>query len=86
MSARRVGTYGIDVPYVPFGWEEVTLRDATAEGVADRVGPHTGNITDLPFPDGSFDVAGVAGGAARGCPPAWSRRPNPRSSVQRADT
>jgi arsenite methyltransferase len=36
--------------------EEVTLRNAAAEGVADRVELHTGDITDLPFPDGSFDV------------------------------
>jgi len=35
---------------------EVTIRNAVAEGVADRVELHTANMTDLPFEDESFDV------------------------------
>jgi SAM-dependent methyltransferase len=35
---------------------EVTLANAAAAGVADRVEVHTANMTALPFPDGSFDV------------------------------
>ncbi|WP_158885712.1 class I SAM-dependent methyltransferase [Amycolatopsis anabasis] len=35
---------------------EVTERNAAAEGVADRVELHTADMTDLPFPDASFDV------------------------------
>ena len=33
-----------------------TLGNAEAEGVADRVDVHTADMTNLPFPDGSFDV------------------------------
>jgi arsenite methyltransferase len=33
-----------------------TQRNAIAEGVADRVELHTGNMTALPFEDNSFDV------------------------------
>jgi SAM-dependent methyltransferase len=33
-----------------------TRRNAVAEGVADRVELHTGDMTQLPFDDGSFDV------------------------------
>jgi ubiquinone/menaquinone biosynthesis C-methylase UbiE len=33
-----------------------TLRNATIEGVADRVAIRTADITDLPFDDDSFDV------------------------------
>lgn len=36
--------------------ETVTRRNADVEGVADRVELHTGDITDLPFADGEFDV------------------------------
>jgi arsenite methyltransferase len=36
--------------------EEATLANARAEGVADRVELHTGDMSALPFPDGSFDV------------------------------
>jgi arsenite methyltransferase len=36
--------------------ESVTRHNAAAEGVADRIELHTGDITDLPFPDASFDV------------------------------
>ena len=36
--------------------ERVTRRNADVEGVADKVELHTGDITDLPFPDGRFDV------------------------------
>ena len=36
--------------------EEVTLANAAAEGVADRVELRTGDITELPFAAGSFDV------------------------------
>lgn len=35
---------------------EVTERNAAAEGVADRVELHTGDMTALPFPPASFDV------------------------------
>ena len=33
-----------------------TLANADAEGVADRVELHTQDMTDLRFPDGSFDL------------------------------
>jgi ubiquinone/menaquinone biosynthesis C-methylase UbiE len=36
---------------------EATQRNAVAEGVADRVELHTADMTALPFPDDSFDVA-----------------------------
>jgi arsenite methyltransferase len=32
------------------------LENADAEGVTDRVDVHTADMTDLPFPDGSFDL------------------------------
>lgn len=35
---------------------DATRRNAAAEGVADRVDLHTGDITALPFEDDSFDV------------------------------
>jgi len=35
---------------------EAARRNATAEGVADRVELHTGDMTALPFEDNSFDV------------------------------
>lgn len=35
---------------------EVTLANAAAAGVADRVEVHTADITSLPFADGSFDI------------------------------
>jgi arsenite methyltransferase len=35
---------------------EATRRNAVAEGVADRVELHTGDLTALPFEDDSFDV------------------------------
>jgi cyclopropane fatty-acyl-phospholipid synthase-like methyltransferase len=35
---------------------EVTLANAAAAGVADRVEVHTADMTALPFPDGSFDI------------------------------
>ena len=35
---------------------EVTLANAAAAGVADRVEVHTADMTALPFPDRSFDV------------------------------
>ena len=35
---------------------EVTLRNASLEGVADRVVVETGDMRALPFPDASFDV------------------------------
>jgi arsenite methyltransferase len=35
---------------------EVTLRNASLEGVADRVDVQTGDMRALPFPDGSFDL------------------------------
>jgi arsenite methyltransferase len=35
---------------------EATRRNAVAEGVADRVEVHTGNMMALPFEDDSFDV------------------------------
>jgi arsenite methyltransferase len=36
--------------------EQVTRRNAALEGVADRVELHTGDMRQLPFDDGSFDV------------------------------
>src|SRR5204863_957440 len=36
---------------------EATLLNAEREGVADRVEVETADMRDLPFPDGSFDVA-----------------------------
>ncbi|MFI9510013.1 class I SAM-dependent methyltransferase [Nocardia sp. NPDC052566] len=36
--------------------EETTMRNAAAEGVADRVELRTGDMTALPFPDNDFDV------------------------------
>ncbi len=35
---------------------QATLANADAEGVADRVELHTRDMTDLQFPDGSFDL------------------------------
>ena len=35
---------------------EATLTNAATEGVADRVAVKTGDITNLPFPDASFDA------------------------------
>jgi arsenite methyltransferase len=35
---------------------EVTLRNASLEGVADRVEVETGDMRALPFPDGTFDL------------------------------
>jgi cyclopropane fatty-acyl-phospholipid synthase-like methyltransferase len=35
---------------------EVTLRNASAEGVSDRIEIETGDMRQLPFPDGFFDV------------------------------
>ncbi|MFE4720747.1 class I SAM-dependent methyltransferase [Streptomyces sp. NPDC056728] len=35
---------------------EVTLANAAAAGVSDRVDVHTADMTALPFADGSFDV------------------------------
>jgi hypothetical protein len=35
---------------------EATQRNAVAEGVADRIELHTGDMTALPFEDNSFDV------------------------------
>src|SRR2546421_5949661 len=35
---------------------EATQRNAVAEGVADRVELHTGDMTALPFEDNSFDL------------------------------
>ncbi|GAA1696672.1 class I SAM-dependent methyltransferase [Fodinicola feengrottensis] len=36
--------------------EEVTAQNATAEGVRDRIELRTGDMTELPFPDASFDL------------------------------
>ena len=36
--------------------KEVTLRNASLEGVADRIQIETGDMRSLPFPDASFDV------------------------------
>ncbi|MEN3336387.1 MAG: arsenite methyltransferase [Acidobacteriota bacterium] len=35
---------------------EVTLRNASLEGVADRIEIQTGDMRELPFPDGTFDL------------------------------
>src|ERR1700694_3732685 len=62
MAAQRLTTgraVGVDL------WRRVdqsgnsagaTQRNAVAEGVADRVELHTGDMTALPFEDNSFDV------------------------------
>src|SRR5580765_8475750 len=34
----------------------VTLQNASVEGVRDRIDVQTGDMRELPFPDGSFDV------------------------------
>src|SRR5438874_4174954 len=51
---------------------EATRRNASAEGVADRVELHTADMTALPFEDNSFDVVvsslaihNIRGGAGR---------------------
>ncbi|HKQ77841.1 MAG TPA: class I SAM-dependent methyltransferase [Blastocatellia bacterium] len=51
---------------------EATRRNAIAEGVADRVELHTGDMTALPFEDNSFDavvsslaIHNISGGAGR---------------------
>ena len=51
---------------------EATRRNVIAEGVADRVELHTGDMTALPFEDNSFDVVvsslaihNISGGAGR---------------------
>src|SRR4051812_31631987 len=51
---------------------EATQRNAVAEGVADRVELHTGDMMALPFEDNSFDVVvsslpihNISGGAGR---------------------
>src|SRR5262245_37493113 len=51
---------------------EAARRNAVAEGVADRVELHTGDMTALPFEDNSFDVVvsslaihNISGSAAR---------------------
>jgi hypothetical protein len=51
---------------------EATRRNAIAEGVADRVELHTGDITALPFAENSFDVVvsslaihNISGGLSR---------------------
>ncbi|MGW4767551.1 class I SAM-dependent methyltransferase [Nocardia sp. NPDC004278] len=36
--------------------QETTAANAAAEGLDDRVELHTGDMTDLPFADGAFDV------------------------------
>jgi arsenite methyltransferase len=55
----RGGAVGVDL------WRSVdqsgnaiqaTARNAKAEGVADHVALHTGDMTALPFPDAEFDV------------------------------
>lgn len=35
---------------------DVTMRNASLEGVQDRIDIETGDMRSLPFPDGSFDV------------------------------
>jgi len=61
---------------------EATRRNAIAEGVADRVEVHTGDMTALPFTDGSFDVVvsslaihNIRGRAGRVPSRSWSRKP-----------
>jgi len=36
--------------------QETTIRNASAENVADKIAIVTGDMTDMPFPDNSFDV------------------------------
>ena len=51
---------------------EATLANAEAEGVADRVEVKTGDMQQMPFPDGTFDVA-VASMAIHNIPTAEGR-------------
>jgi arsenite methyltransferase len=59
---------------------DVTLRNATLEGVQDRIEVETGDMRALPFPDGAFDVVvsslaihniGSAAGRAQAIAEAW---------------
>ena len=45
-----------DLPLVSGNSMQATLANAAAEGVADRVELHTQDMTDLQFPDASFDL------------------------------
>lgn len=40
--------------------EDVTLANASADGLADRIELHTADMTALPFPDASFDIVASA--------------------------
>jgi arsenite methyltransferase len=51
---------------------EATLANAEAEGVAERVEVKTGDMQQMPFPDGTFDVA-VASMAIHNIPSAAGR-------------
>ena len=69
---ERHGDYGYDAPYalVSFAtgidlWSthdqsgnarDVTLQNASLEGVQDRIDIETGDMRALPFADGAFDV------------------------------
>lgn len=63
LAAQRLATgraVGVDLwrSYDQSGnTAEAARRNAVAEGVADRVELFTGDLTALPFADGSFDVA-----------------------------
>lgn len=51
----------------------VTRRNAQAGGVADRVELHTADMTQLPFPDDSFDIV-TSALAVHNIPTASGRR------------
>jgi SAM-dependent methyltransferase len=54
----RGSAVGVDIwrPDQTGNCSEATLANAEAEGVADRIELHTRDMTDLQFPDASFDV------------------------------
>jgi SAM-dependent methyltransferase len=52
---------------------DAARRNAEREGVADRVELHTGDITQLPFPDNAFDLV-ISNMAVHNIPSAAGRR------------
>jgi arsenite methyltransferase len=74
MAAMRRGAYGYDAPYALVTgvdiWSthdqsgnarDVTVRNASLEGVGDRVDIETGDMRALPFPDATFDMTATSG-------------------------
>jgi len=60
---------------------EATRQNAAAEGVAELVELHTGDMQKLPFPDASFDVV-VSSLAIHNIPDAGGRREAVREAVR----